>query len=239
MTVSRLLSVCVLLLSLGCGSNKPESPTTPTPTPNVPTPQANRAPSITSMTVSPTFAVSALTTVTMIGAATDADGDPLTYTWSFNGANAGGASTSAKLTGDGSVPVQLTVTDGRGGTITDTRTVTVGTVTGSWDFVAGVCATDPREKPAVFTLTQTNGVVTGSLSFPGNWFNVSPGAHGEIPASTPGTIDDQGNFSLPRVAVGAFLDIRLTGKMDATGRKITGAIFNSGFTGEPFLMTKK
>jgi hypothetical protein len=114
-------------------------------------------------------------------------------------------------------------------------------MTGSWDFVVlSTCGVDPREKPGVFTLTQSGTIVTGSLAFPGNWCEVNPGTHSEIPASTPGSIDEQGNFTLPRVAIGNFLDVRLAnGKMDSTGRKVTGQTLNSGFTGQGFVLTKK
>jgi hypothetical protein len=177
----------------------------------------------------------------MNAASSDADGDAVTYAWSFGGATASGASTSAKLTGDGLVTVQLTVADGRGGTAVDSRTVTVGTMTGNWDFnVPTVCGTDPRETLPVFTFTQTGTVITGTMNFPGNHCNANPGTRGEIPPSTPGSIDDQGNFALPRVAIGSFADVRLAnGKMDSTGRKVTGQIYNSGFNGETFILTKK
>jgi hypothetical protein len=238
MNARRTLALLLVAMAIGCKKN----PVTPTPTTTTTSTPAttNHAPVIGAVTVSPTFGVSGLTLITMNATASDADGDALTYGWSFGGASATGSSTSAKLTGDGPVAVQLTVSDGHGGTATDSRTVTVGTMTGSWDFVAGICGTDPREQPGVFTLTQTGGTVTGSLAFPGNWCNVNPGTHAEIPTSSPGTIDDQGHFELPRIAVGAFLDVRLAnGEMDTTGRKVTGSTFNSGFTGEPFTMTKK
>lgn len=230
----RMLPALLLVVALGCG----KSPTSPT---NQQPGNTNRAPVIGSMTVSPTFGVSGLTLITMNASATDADGDAVTYSWSFSGTTASGASTSAKLTGNGSVTVQLTVSDGRGGTATDSRTVTVGTMTGDWTLtVPGVCGTDPRETNPIFTLTQTGTVVTGALNFPGNWCNASPGTHSEIPQASPGSIDDQGNFALPRVAIGSFGDFRLAnGKMDSTGRKVTGQIFNSGFVGETFIMTKK
>lgn len=224
------LVVVAALTMVGCGSSSPSSPSSAT----------NHAPVFVSTSVSPTFGVSGLTLITMNAAASDADGDSLTYAWSFGGGTATGASTSAKLTGDGAVAVQVTVSDGRGGTATNSSNVTVGTMTGNWDFVAGACGTDPREEHAVFTLTQTGSTITGSLAFPGHWCNASPGTHSEIPAVSPGTIDAQGNFSLPRVAVGSFLDVRLAnGKMDNTGRKVTGQVFDSGFNGESFTMTKK
>lgn len=78
------------------------------------------------------------------------------------------------------------------------------------------------------------------MAFPGNFCDVSPGAHSELSQNSPGTIDDKGNFELPRVPVGNFADVRMgNGKMDSTGRKITGNMFNSGFSGEPFVLTKK
>jgi hypothetical protein len=242
MTSYRRVLLCLplVLMTIGCNSsNNTTTPTTPT-TPTAPTP-TNHAPVLGAISVSPTFGVSGLTLITMIAAASDADGDPLTYTWSFGGATATGASASAKLTGDGPVAVQVTVSDGKGETATDSRTVTIGTMTGNWSFVIpGDCGTDPREAPAVFTLTQTGGTVTGSLAFPGHFCNVNPGTHSEIPASTPGSIDDQGNFNLPRVAAGSFVDVRLAnGKMDSTGRKIIGQMFNSGFNGEQFILTKQ
>jgi hypothetical protein len=191
------------------------------------------------MTVSPTFGVAGLTPISMNGAAADVDGDALTYTWSFGSQTASGSSTSATLMGDGPVVVQLTVSDGHGGTAADSRTVTIGTMTGSWDFVAGPCGEEQGE-PAVLTLTQTGGVITGSETFPSSWCNVAAGTHAEIPAKSTGTIDAQGNVSFPRIAVGDFLDIRLEkGKMDSTGRKVTGSTYNSGFDADPFTMTKR
>lgn len=240
--VYRLIPALALLLAAACGKDSPATPTTPT-TPNTPTTPTttNRAPSIGSMSVSPAFGISGLTTFTFVAAATDPDNDVLAYGWSFSGGAANGASTSGTPTGDGATTIQLTVSDGRGNAVSDSRSVTLGTMTGNWDFVVdGICGSDPREKPAVFTLTQSGGTVTGSLAFPGNWCAVNPGTHSEIPASTPGTIDAQGNFALPRIAVGNFIDVRLdNAKMDGTGRKITGRVFNSGFTGEPFTMTKQ
>jgi hypothetical protein len=241
---ARLMVLCLGLMTVACGKDgkTPNPPTTPT-TPDTPNPPAvtNRAPVIDSMTVSPSFGVSGLTTISMNAAASDADADLLSYFWTFGGGTATGPSAAVKPTGDGPVVIQVTVGDGRGATATDSRTITLGTMTGSWDFVVpGLCGVDPRERPAVFLLTQTGTVITGSLTFPGNWCNANPGTHSEIPAVSPGSIDDQGNFTLPRVAIGAFQDVRFAnGKMDNTGRRVVGALFNSGFNGQPFVLTKK
>lgn len=227
-----IIGVCAFALSVACGTSGGG--------PTGPGLSSNRAPVVTSTNVSPLFGVSGLTTITMQASATDADGDGLTYSWSFGSASASGASTSAKITGDGAVEVRLTVSDGKGGTATSSRTVTIGTMTGSWDFVGGSCGNGAGERPAVFVLTQTGTSVNGVLNFPTYWCNVPPGAHGEISPAAPGTIDASGNFELVRVPVGSFLDARLFGgKMSETGRVVTGRIYQSGFNGETFTLTKR
>ena len=95
--VYRLIPALALLLAAACGKDSPATPTTPT-TPNTPTTPTttNRAPSIGSMSVSPAFGISGLTTFTFVAAATDPDNDVLTYGWSFTGGSASGASTSGR-----------------------------------------------------------------------------------------------------------------------------------------------
>jgi hypothetical protein len=80
-------------------------------------------------------------------------------------------------------------------------------------------------------LTQTNGLVTGTYSDPA----FGPGTVG--PTGAPGTIDAAGNVEL-RTKQAAFTDFTFKGVLDSTGRKVTGGIFGSGFTGQAFTMTK-
>ena len=244
-----VLMLGVLTIGSACTKTKtgtsttttPTTPTTPTPTPTpTPTTPANRNPTITSLTVTPTLGVSGLTTISMSATATDPDNDAVTYQWSFSGTIASGASTSAKLTGDGNVVVQLTVSDGKGGTATDSRTVTIGTLSGTWSFVANDCGVQSRDKPIVMSLTQTGGTVNGTFSLPGSFCNGTAGQTGKLDPGAPGTIDDRGNFNA-RLKIGDFLDFFLTGKMDSTGRKVTGKPNGSGFGGstDTFTMTKQ
>ena len=229
-----ILLVSMAALSVGC-----QGSASPTPSPSTSLP-SNHSPVVTSVTVSPAFGVSGLTSIAMQAAATDVDGDALSYAWSFGGGTATGASATAKVTGDGLTAITVTVSDGRGGTATSSQTVTIGTMTGSWDFVAGTCGTNSGEKPAVFVLTQTGTTVNGVLNFPTRWCNVPANAHGEISPAAPGTIDAQGSFELIRLPVGAFLDSRLFGgKMSLSGRSVTGRIYQSGFDGEAYTMTKR
>jgi hypothetical protein len=234
-----VLSLLSLTAATGCKKKTPSQPED--------TPTQNRSPVIGSLSVSPSLAISGLTTVTMTAAATDADNDSLTFTWTFGGTTATGATVTRTLTGDGNVTVQLSVSDGRGGTATDTRTVTVGTMTGTWfqtdqfPHRPEPCGAGPGEQPGVLTLQQNGTAVTGTLFYPGPWCGITPQTAGTF--IDPVTIDAQGNFSAPRIrvvsgTVGAFFDFSLTGQMDATGRKITGV--DKDAEGErPFTLTKQ
>lgn len=238
---------CGLLLALmvtACDSKTTSptptsTPTTPTPT-TTPTVPTNNAPVIVGLFVTPAFGVAGVTPFTLNGAASDADSDPLTYAWSFGGGTATGQSATTTLTGDGASTVQLTVSDGRGGTVTGSNKVTVGTMTGRWAFVVSRICGEAPGTPAIFVLTQTGTAINGDVQFPGAFCNIPVGTHGAIPPSTPGSIDDQGNVAFNRIAAGNFLDIRIArAKMDATGRLVTGQVYNSGFNGDSFTLTKQ
>lgn len=56
-------------------------------------------------------------------------------------------------------------------------------------------------------------------------------------ASTTNRIDAQGAVEM-RVKQGGFTDFTFRGQMDQTGRRITGGLFGSGFTGQPFTIDK-
>lgn len=124
---------------------------------------------------------------------------------------------------------------------TDTRSVTIGNMTGRWDFIfTGGCS--PVSNPAalpVMTLIQTGTAVTGTIASPAAWCNVPAGPAGTLDPASPAAIDAQGNFTGARLKFGAFLDTFLTGAMDSTGRTITGtARFQSSTLTNAFRMRK-
>lgn len=224
--------LCSALMVAACGDSK--SPTTPTPPPgggggggNPPPTQTNRNPVIGSMTFSPELAVSELTTVTFNASASDPDGDQVSYKWEFNTASGFSdtrQSFSARLTGSGTLAVKLTVTDGKGGTATQTRNLAVGNMSGTWRGNGQVLGTFS------LNLTQSGGRITGTMATV-----LGPG---QLDPAQPGTIDDQGNVQM-RVKTSIYTDFNFRGRMDVTGTRITGQIFGSGFEGETFSLVKQ
>jgi PKD repeat protein len=228
-----LMPVLTLAATLAaCGGDGNPSPTTPTPTPTpapTPAPQANRAPTIASMTANPGFGIATLTAFAMTAAATDPDGDPVTFEWELgDGTRATGAAVGKTYLTDGAATVTLTVTDGRGGSATDRRTITVGTLTGGWAGTIGFPG--GPNVPATLQLMQVGGVVTGTLS--------AMGDSGRTDPSQLGRIDSSGAFEI-RWKIDPFIDFTMRGQMDPTGRRISGGMFNSGFNGEPFTFDKQ
>jgi PKD repeat protein len=228
MTTARPLLTTLLGLTLAaCGDgSSPTTPSTPGTAPN-PTPSltaANRAPVINSMTVTPTFGVSQLTSIAMTASGTDPDGDAVTFEWDFgDGTRGTGAAFSKVYGGSGVASIRLTASDGRGGTATDTRTVTVGTMVGAWRGIVTINA--GQTAVATMNLTQAGGTVVGTM--------VLAGFDGRTDPAQPGRIDASGQVEL-RMKVDPFSDFTMRGTMDATGTRITGAVFGSGFNGQPF-----
>ena len=205
----------------GGGSPSPTAPTTQTPPP-APT---NRSPVINSLSVAPSFGISELTLFTFSAAASDPDGDPVSYAWDLAGSAGSGTNGTITLKGSGPAVMKVTVSDGKGGSVSDTRTVTVGTATGTWRGNGVDLGT------FTMVLVQTGARVTGTYSDP--YFG-----QGQIDPAQPGSINASGHIEL-RTKQSVFTDFTFKGDMDSTGRRIVGQIFGSGFNGEAFTMDKQ
>ena len=215
-----------LVISCACGENQ-ASPTGPTVTP-APTPQANRAPVVTSVLATPTFGIQDFGSFTFNASATDPDGDALAFTWNIAGNARTGATVQAgPFTNGGTGQATVTVTDGKGGSSTGSVQFIVGTMTGTWHGAVSQTNSLPS---FTMVLTQALGVFSGTIATPQGSGQVGPtGAIATITASGAVTM---------RIKVAPFTDFIMTGQMDGTGRVVTGTVSGSGFTGQPFVMTK-
>ena len=224
--------VLILLSSVACGSTG-GSPTNPTPST---TGQANRNPVITSMTVSSGFAVAQLTTVSYAASATDADGDSLTYVWEFaDGTSATGADavhTYGNVFGVRST--RLTVSDGRGGSASDTRPVTVGNLSGQWRNTFTSSVTGAQWTMTLLLSQGDNGVTTGNLVL------VGPASFvGNLDPAAQNLIDGNGRVALRWKVNGNFDDVRIEGAMGRdTGNQIGAEVFGPGFNGDVVVLTR-
>lgn len=232
--MKRLVLLCALTL-VSCGKSSPVTPTpTPTPAPTPAPAPTNRAPVITSATVTPGFGIASLTQFSLTGRATDADGDALTYTWAildpFN--NVIGTDTGPNAFGsfsrllDGGL-ARLTVTDGRGGSVTaDSARFTVGSMATDWVMMSSQF---PGQPMLFLTLQQsTSGQVTGDMSYGGVIVGHSDPAGGA-------TIDANGNLRTLRVKfTNGGVDFTISGQMQPN-LTIPGTVSNTTatFQGRP------
>lgn len=216
-----IVCVCsIAAVSCGGSGSSPSSPSTTTP---ATTTQANRAPSITSMNFTPAFGIQSLTQFSFNGAASDPDGDAITYSWDVAGNPFAGTSGTITFASGGSGTARMTVTDSKGMTSSDTRTFVVGSGTGTWNG---------NWAGWIFTshLTQNSTILSGDYSD-------QLGA-GRLDTAVANAIDANGNVKL-RYKQAIFSDFTFTGTMDQTGRRITGVVNGSGAVNEPFTMTKQ
>jgi hypothetical protein len=216
-----VLTLGLTLGACGGGDSTPGPPTSPTPPPA----SQNRAPVINSITASPSFGIAQLTTFSYSAVASDPDGDSISYSWDLAGNPASGPSGSIMFTTGGQGTFRLTVSDSRGATASDSRPITVGSMTGRWT------GSIPGYTNFVFDLSQSSTIVTGT--FTELFFGT-----GRIDPAQPGRIDADGRVEM-RFKLAVFSDFTFRGQMDSSGRRITGGVFGSGFNGESFVMNKQ
>ena len=224
-----LLALVTCVAACGGGSSTPTTPTTPT----TPAPQPNRNPVINSISVNPTFGIAALTTYTFASSASDPDNDTLTYGWDLAGNARSGASQTTTFINGGDFSGTLNVTDGKGGSISQSVNFTSASTTGSWTgnipFSIG-----PRAMSLTMTQSTTSGATTA------NWNIPAVALGGILDPASPNGIDATGRVVLRfKITQGTgFLDFTFTGQMQTSGRSIVGSVSGSGFGGQPVTFTK-
>jgi hypothetical protein len=194
------------------------------------------------MNVSPPFGVLGLSQLSLAATASDPDGDQLSFQWTVPGQQLSGATQSIPMPGDGPQTASLTVSDGRGGTATDTRSYASGTMTGTWRFTLASCGSDSF---LTIAAVQTGGTWTATVTqaVAGVLCRPPAGARGGTEPSVPSTIDASGNITARFTLTGAE-DLLLTGAMETSGptagRRITGTAREVGGTlSDQFQMVKQ
>jgi hypothetical protein len=220
----RVCPLIALLALVSCGGGG-SSPTTPSPQP---TPQANRAPTITSVTATPSFGIMGLSTFTFTVQASDLDGDPLTYSWNVGG-NTSSSQTFGPMTFTNGVPngqASVTVSDGKGGSASGQATFIVGSMTGQWvGAMPGFALAYSFTQSTLGTLTATFTAV-GQVPVSGN-----------LDPAAANTINTAGHVTFrSKVQTIGVNDYTITGDMDSTGTRFTGSVSGSGLNGTVVLV---
>ena len=167
------------------------------------------------------------------GAANCPDSDALTYSWDLAGNPRTGASQTIVFINGGDFSGTVTVSDGKGGSASQSVSFTSATTTGSWTgnipFTAG-------SRPMSLTMTQstTSGATTA------NWNIPAAALTGILDPASPNGIDAGGRVTLRfKITQGTgFLDFTFTGQMQTSGRSIVGSVSGSGFGGQPVTFTR-
>src|SRR3954470_17563661 len=176
-----------LFLLTGCGSGGGGTPSSPT-TPTTPTAPANRAPVINALNFAPAFGIAQLTQFSFNASASDPDADGVTYSWDVGGNAFTGSSGTIVFSTGGQSTARVTVSDGKGGTVSDSRTFVVGSMSGQWSGIVDTTSCTGITKPMTATLVQNLGLVTGTIGFPNGLCSFSGGSAKTDPAE-PGRID--------------------------------------------------
>lgn len=112
--------------------------------------------------------LSGVTTITFTASASDPDGDPLSYRWDFGDGGLGSevAVTHVYQT-EGTFAPSLTVTDGRGGTVTARASVTARTLSGAWEASGYGCCPDGPGSNTQHRCVQTGAMLDcAAVTFP-------------------------------------------------------------------------
>lgn len=220
--MKTLALVVIAIASSACGGGG-STPTTPTnPSPQI---QQNRTPTISSLTIAPNFGIANITTFAYSVSASDPDNDSLTYTWNIAGNAATGSAGQILFINGFEGTANVSVSDGKGGTVSDGRPFIVGSMTGNWTGTNSTLGT------FTMNLTQTGTFISGTYA------DTSRFGPGRTDPAQPGIIRPDASFEI-RMKQGGFTDFTFRGTMDNTGRRLAGGIFGSGFTGQPFVMLK-
>lgn len=193
--LSRLVTLLLISTFLVISACTPSSPPAPPP------PPPNQIPVIESLTADKQE-VATSTEAQIVATASDADGDILTYQWSADGGTISGDGTAVIWTAPavpGNYTVKLTVSDGKGGIVAESTSITAIDIPNNPPVVTGMTidgaapvaenaarqwvtktvhcnAEDPDGDQLTYLWRATGGKITGEGSTVG-W--TSPGVSGD------------------------------------------------------------
>jgi hypothetical protein len=216
----------VALVSCGGGNGPSTQPSQTTTT----VPPSNRAPVISSATVTPTFGVADLTAFRFTATASDPDGDAITYSWNAAGNVANSASPPPIIFASpgGNGVGTVTVTDSKGATATASVNFTVGSMSGRW------VGTMPGFN-LVYTFTQSSvGTLTATFTAVG-----AVAVSGILDPAVSNTINSSAHATFrSKVQTIGVNDYTISGDMDSSGTRFTGSVTGSGLSG-PVVLIKQ
>jgi len=194
--------------------------------------RGNTAPSVGSVTASPTTALQNATSISFSVQANDPDGDALTYSWDFgDGASATGQTATHLYTTSGSFTVRATARDEKSSADGQT-TVTVRNLSGTWAATTiGSVFGDITE---VYTLSQTGTSVAGSVS-------ATSGASGIFPTGpvSNGSVRDTSPRITFTVTHTGFVPYTFTGDPGPDVNTLVGVFNGSGYSNQPVTVTRR
>ncbi len=212
--LARLACATAMAVLAACGGDD-DGVTAPTPTPPPTSPQpppaANAAP-VAAFNSAGT-AVAGTAVVFDAGGSRDADGDALTYSWSFgNGVRGGGRNIAHVFDTAGSYTVRLTVDDGRGASASVERSVAVSpgpAAAGSVSTLAVV--RDARGTPlAEVTVSVIASGTTATTAADGRaTLTTDLGVPVALKFSRTGYADQFKRFTLPTAAESGYIEVTM------------------------------
>jgi PKD repeat protein len=127
--------------------------------------------------------------------ATDPGTDPLSYSWDFgDGSTDQGDSLTHVFTDNGSYTVELTVTDGDGGSTSTSSIVTIANIAPVIDSLTGTTSTDEGTlEPFTASVTDPSSSDMASMSYIWNWGDGTPNS---TVASPDHAFPDDGTYSV-------------------------------------------
>jgi hypothetical protein len=194
---------------------------------------------LVSVSISPSLGVVGLTTIKAHAEAKASNGDTLSYTWTPAKGAVGNKADYSFISGESAGPLTISVTDGKGATISKTLDFVNASLNGGFDGTIGSNGAYVVP-PGILALllVQTGTKVTGNGVL---YTSDGPAFHVTIDPAQPGSVDASGHFTF-RMKVESNADMTLTGDLVLPpkdeyyngGYLARGQVVSGPLAGQPF-----